>query len=117
MKQIQAIIRKTKFEDVKEALVEVGIDWYAYMNVRGVGQDTEERIYRGAVYDTSSIERIMITIVVRDINVRPTVDAILKSARTGEVGDGRVFVSPIDESHSIRTGLQGDKMLYDDNEN
>lgn len=115
MKQIQAIIRKTKFEDVKEALAEAGIDWYAYMNVRGVGQDREERIYRGAVYDTSYIERIMITIVVRDVNVRPTVDAILKSARTGEVGDGRIFVSPIDESHSIRTGLQGDKMLYDDN--
>ncbi len=112
MKQIQAIIRKTKFEDVKEALYEAGIEWFSYMDVRGVGKDRQERIYRGVVYDTSFIERIMLTIVVRDINVKLTVDAIIKSAQSGELGDGRIFVSAIDESYSIRTGLQGDKTLY-----
>lgn len=112
MKEIQAVIRKTRFEDVKEALYEAGIEWFSYMDVRGVGKATQERIYRGVVYDTSFIERIMLTIVVREINVKPTIDAIIASAQTGEVGDGRIFVSSIDESYSIRTGLQGDKTLY-----
>lgn len=112
MKKIQAIIRKTRFEDVKEALYEAGIEWFSYMNVRGVGQAHQERIYRGVVYDTSYIERIMLTIIVREVNVKVTVDAIIKAAQTGEVGDGRIFVSPVDESYSIRTGLEGDTTLY-----
>ena len=114
MKKIQAVIRKTRFEDVKEALYEAGIEWFSYMDVRGVGKDRQERIYRGVVYDTSYIERIMLTIIVRDMNVKPTVDAIIRSAQTGEVGDGRIFVSPVDESYSIRTGLQGYKTLFTD---
>lgn len=114
MKQIQAIIRKTRFEDVKEALYEAGIEWFSYMDVRGVGKARQERIYRGVIYDTSYIERIMLTIIVRDVNVKPTIDAIISAAQTGEVGDGRIFVSTVDESYSIRTGLQGDKTLYTD---
>lgn len=112
MKKIEAIIRKTKFEDVKEALYEAGIEWFSYMDVRGVGKDRQERIYRGIVYDTSGIERTMLTIVVREINVDKTVQAIVRSAQTGDVGDGRIFVSSIDESYSIRTGLAGDTTLY-----
>lgn len=112
MKKIQAIIRKTRFEDVKEALYEAGIEWFSYMDVRGVGKAHQERIYRGVIYDTSYIERIMLTIIVRDMNVKTTVDAIVASAQTGEVGDGRIFVSSIDESYSIRTGLSGDTTLY-----
>ena len=69
MKKIEAIIRKTKFEDVKEALLEADIEWFSYYDVRGVGKTHEERIYRGVVYDTSYIERIMIILVVRDVNV------------------------------------------------
>lgn len=114
MKKIEAIIRKTRFEDVKEALYEAGIEWFSYMEVRGVGKARQERIYRGVVYDTSYIERIMLTIVVRDMNVKNTINAIIASAQIGEVGDGRIFVSTIDESYSIRTGLQGDKTLYTD---
>ena len=63
MKKIEAIIRKTKFEDVKEALLEADIEWFSYYDVRGVGKTHEERIYRGVVYDTSYIERIMIILV------------------------------------------------------
>jgi nitrogen regulatory protein P-II 1 len=112
MKKIEAIIRKTKFEDVKEALLEADIEWFSYYDVRGVGKTRQERIYRGVVYDTSYIERTLLTIVVRDINMERTVDAILKTAQTGEIGDGRIFISPVDDSVRIRTGERGDISLY-----
>ena len=113
MKKIEAIIRKTRFDDVKEALLEADIEWFSYYDVRGVGKTRQERVYRGVVYDTSYIERTMLTIVVRDINVEKTVAAILKTAKTGEIGDGRIFVSPVDDSIRIRTGERGDISLYD----
>ncbi|MDR0726083.1 MAG: P-II family nitrogen regulator [Prevotellaceae bacterium] len=112
MKKIEAIIRKTKFEDVKEALLEADIEWFSYYDVRGVGKTRQERIYRGVVYDTSYIERTLLTIVVRDINLERTVDAILKTAQTGEIGDGRIFISTVDDSIRIRTGERGDISLY-----
>ena len=64
MKKIEAIIRKTKFEDVKDALLEADIEWFSYYDVRGIGKSRQARIYRGVMYDTSSIERILISIVV-----------------------------------------------------
>lgn len=94
MKKIEAIIRRTKFEEVKEALLAADIEWFSYYEVRGIGKTREGRIYRGVVYDTSSIERILISIVVREKNVEKTVQAILKSAYTGEIGDGRISSSP-----------------------
>jgi nitrogen regulatory protein P-II 1 len=113
MKKVEAIIRKTKFEEVKDALLEADIEWFSYYDVRGVGKTRQERIYRGVAYDTSPIERTMLAIVVRDVNVERTVEAILKTARTGETGDGRIFISPIDDSIRIRTGEHGDISLYD----
>ena len=85
MKKIEAIIRKTKFEDVKDALLEADIEWFSYYDVRGIGKSRQARIYRGVLYDTSSIERILISIVVRDKNVEKTVQAIIKAAQTGYV--------------------------------
>ena len=75
MKKIEAIIRKTKFEDVKDALLEADIEWFSYYDVRGIGKSRQARIYRGVMYDTSSIERILISIVVRDKNAEKTVQA------------------------------------------
>lgn len=112
MKKIEAIIRKTKFEDVKEALLAADIEWFSYYDVRGVGKSRQARIYRGVMYDTSSIERTMISIVVRDKNAEKTVQAILKAAQTGEVGDGRIFVYEIEDAVRIRTGECGDIALY-----
>ena len=112
MKKIEAIIRKTKFEEVKEALLEADIEWFSYYDVRGVGKTRQARIYRGVVYDTSSIERTLVSIVVRDKNVEKTVLAILKAAQTGEVGDGRIFIIPIEDAIRIRTGERGDIALY-----
>ena len=112
MKKIEAIIRKAKFEDVKTALLEADIEWFSYYDVRGIGKAREARIYRGVMYDTSSIERILISIIVRDKNAEKTVQAILKSAHTGEIGDGRIFVIPIEDAIRIRTGERGDIALY-----
>ena len=125
MKRIEAIIRKTKFEDVKEALLQSDIedvkeallqsdiDWFEYHNVHGIGQSREERIYRGVQYSTDVIERVALTIVCRDQFVEPTVKVILDVAHTGEVGDGRIFVSEMIDTWSIRTGEHGDTVLRD----
>ncbi|MCD8387552.1 MAG: P-II family nitrogen regulator [Bacteroidales bacterium] len=112
MKKIEAIIRKTKFEDVKEALLAADIEWFSYFDVRGVGKMRQARIYRGVMYDTSAIERIQMSIVVRDINVEKTVRAIMSAAQTGEIGDGRIFILPVDDAIRIRTGERGDFALY-----
>jgi len=112
MKKIEAIIRKTKFEEVKEALHEAGIDFFSYWEVRGIGKARESRVYRGIAYDTGSIERLLLSIIVRDINLEPTIQTIMKSAKTGQIGDGKIFVSDILESYRIRTEEKGDKTLY-----
>ena len=98
MKKIEAIIRKTKFEEVKEALLEADIEWFSYYDVRGVGKARQGRT--------------LISIVVRDKNVEKTVQAIIKAAQTGEIGDGRIFVIPVEDSIRIRTGERGDIALY-----
>lgn len=112
MKKIEAIIRKTKFDDVKEALNVAGIDFFSFWDVRGVGKATEARVYRGIKYDTSTIERILMTIYVRDKLLKSTIDAIMTSAKTGEVGDGKIFVSDLLDAYRIRTGESGDKSLF-----
>ena len=100
------------FEDVKDALLEADIEWFSYYDVRGIGKARQGRIYRGVVYDTSTIERILISIVVRDKNTEKTVQAIIKAAQTGEIGDGRIFVIPIEDAIRIRTAERGDIALY-----
>ena len=112
MKKIEAIIRKTKFEDVKEVLLAADIEWFSYYDVRGEGKMRQARIYRGVMYDTSSIERVLLNIVVRDKNVEKTINAIQEAARTGEIGDGRIFVIPVEDTIRIRTGERGDIALY-----
>ena len=112
MKKIEAIIRKTKFDDVSEALRGAGIEFFSFWDVRGVGQTRQERVYRGVIYDTSTIERTILSIIVRDKNVEKTVLAIMKAGRTGEIGDGKIFISNIEESYRIRTGEFGDESLF-----
>lgn len=112
MKKIEAIIRRTKFDDVKDALLAADIEWFSYYEVRGVGKMREARIYRGVAYDTSSIERMLVSIVVRDKNVEKTVQAVMKAAYTGEIGDGRIFIIPVEDSVRIRTRERGDIALY-----
>lgn len=113
MKKIEAIVRKTKFEEVKEALLSGDIDWFEYHDVHGIGQSRQERIYRGVYYSTDAIERVKLTIVCREVCMQSTIDTILKVAHTGEIGDGRIFVSDVLDTYSIRTGEHGDTVLRD----
>lgn len=112
MKKIEAIIRKSKFEDVKAALHAVDIQFFTYWDAVGVGKSTEKMIFRGKAYDTSKIQRTMLSIIVRDQNAEKTVKAIVDSAKTGELGDGKIFVSNIEEVYRIRTGEEGPEALF-----
>jgi len=112
MKKIEAIIRKSKFEDVKLALHDVGIEWFSYWDITGLGKSTEEQVIRGQVFKSGYIQRRMISIVVRDVNMEKTVNAILNSAWTGETGDGKLFVSDILETFRIRTKESGPDALF-----
>ncbi len=111
MKKIEAIIRKSKFEQVKEALHEVEVNFFSYWDVTGVGNEKEGHVYRGISYSTSEIQRRFISIVVNDDFVDRTITAILSSAATENVGDGKIFILPVDEAYRIRTGEKGGSSL------
>jgi nitrogen regulatory protein P-II 1 len=113
MKKIEAIVRKTKFEEVRTALHEADIDFLSWWEVKGQGTARQGLIFRGIAYDVNSVARIYLSFVVRDLNVEKSINAILQSAFTGESGDGRIFVSTVDQSIRIRTGDSGDESLYD----
>jgi len=113
MKKIEAIVRKSKFESVREALHEADIDFLSWWEVKGQGIAKQELIFRGVAYDVTTIDRVYISFVVRDINAEKSINAILKSAYSGESGDGRIFVTQIEQSIRIRTGDRGDESLYD----
>ena len=111
MKKIEAIIRKSKFEDVKQALHSVEVNFFSYWDVTGVGNEKEGHVYRGITYSTSEIQRRFLSVVVNDEFVQTTVDAILKSAATEKVGDGKIFITPVEEAFRIRTGEKGKASL------
>ncbi len=112
MKKIEAIIRVSHFEEVTEALQDIGIDFFTYWDVTGVGNEKSGAIYRATVYETRFIPRRVISFVCRDIFVEAAIDAICKAARTGEMGDGKIFILPVDDSVRIRTGEKGPESLY-----
>lgn len=111
MKKIEAIIRKSKYHVVKAALHKVGVNFFSYWDVTGLGNEKEGHVYRGISYSTSDIQRRHLAIVVNDDFEEVTIQAILGSAGTGEVGDGKIFVSDIIESYRIRTGEKGGDTL------
>jgi Nitrogen regulatory protein PII len=113
MKKIEAIVRKTKFEEVRKALHDADIDFLSWWDVKGQGTAKQGLIFRGVAYDINTIDRVYISFVVRDINLEKSINAILKSAYTGESGDGRIFVETVEQSIRIRTGDRGDESLYD----
>ncbi|MDA8850126.1 P-II family nitrogen regulator [Flavobacteriaceae bacterium] len=111
MKKVEAIIRKSKFSSVKKALHEVGINFFSYWDVTGLGNEKEGHVYRGVSYSTSDIQRRYLSIVVNDDYEEVTINAILTAGSTGDVGDGKIFVSQVDEVYRIRTGEKGGNTL------
>ena len=105
MKLIKSIIRPNKVDDVKEALQKLGISGLTVTEVRGHGkQKGHTAIYRGKEYNVSLLPKMQIEVVVSDAIADDVVKTVVQSARTGEIGDGRVFVVPIDATYRIRTG-------------
>ncbi len=109
MKKIEAIIKPFKLEEVKEALADLGIEGMTVSEVKGFGrQKGHTEIYRGSEYTVDFLPKIKIEIVLADSVVENATSAIVKAAKTGKIGDGKVFVSPVDEAVRIRTDETGD---------
>jgi nitrogen regulatory protein P-II 2 len=105
MKLVKSIVRPNKVDEVKDALSKIGVSGITVTEVRGHGkQKGHTAIYRGQEYSVSLLPKMEIEVVVSDALAEEAVKAIIASARTGEIGDGRVFVFPVDSSYRIRTG-------------
>lgn len=112
MKKVETIIRKSKFSEVKKALHEVGVDFFSYWDVSGVGvEKVDNDILNNGTVTISDIERCFLSIIVNDDFEEVTIKAILESASSGEIGDGILIVSSIDEVYRIRTGDKGSNVL------
>ena len=112
MKKIEAIIKPFKLDDVKEALTELGNFGMTISEVKGFGrQKGHTELYRGAEYVIDFLPKIKLEIVVDDEMVEKVVEAISESARTGKVGDGKIFILPVDDAVRIRTGERGEAAL------
>src|SRR5579862_9353291 len=109
MKKIEAIIKPFKLEEVKDALGEIGIEGMTVTEVKGFGrQKGHTEIYRGSEYTVDFLPKIKLEVVLADAQVNSAVDAIVKAAKTGKIGDGKVFVSPIENAVRIRTEERGE---------
>ncbi|MDP0927277.1 MULTISPECIES: P-II family nitrogen regulator [Paracoccus] len=109
MKKIEAIIKPFKLDDVKEALQEVGVQGLSVTEVKGFGrQKGHTELYRGAEYVVDFLPKVKIEMVLPDDQVEAAVDAIVSAARTEKIGDGKIFVSPVEQAIRIRTGETGD---------
>ena len=112
MKKIEAIIKPFKLEDVKEALTEIGIEGMTVSEVKGFGrQKGHTEIYRGSEYTVDFLPKVKLEVAVADEAAGKAVDTIVKAAKTGKIGDGKVFVAPVDEAIRIRTDETGDKAV------
>lgn len=112
MKKIEAIIKPFKLEEVKEALAGLGIEGMTVTEVKGFGrQKGHTEIYRGSEYTVDFLPKMKIEVVLPDERVKEAVDAIIKGAKTGKIGDGKVFISTIDNAVRIRTGENGDQAV------
>jgi len=112
MKKIEAIIKPFKVDDVKEAIIKAGVTGITLEEVKGFGrQKGHTELYRGAEYKVDFLPKIKLIVVVKDEIVSKVVDAIIESARTGKIGDGKIFVSNIENAFRIRTGEEGEECL------
>lgn len=112
MKQVTAIIKPFKLDEVREALAEVGVNGLTVTEVKGFGrQKGHTELYRGAEYVVDFLPKIRVEMVVADEAVDRVIEAIVRAARTGKIGDGKIFVTPVEQAIRIRTGESGDAAL------
>ena len=112
MKKIEAIIKPFKLDEVKEALQEVGIQGLSVIEVKGFGrQKGHTELYRGAEYVVDFLPKVKIEVVLTDDMVEPAIEAIIAAARTDKIGDGKIFVTPVEQAIRIRTGESGDDAI------
>ncbi|RXJ87677.1 P-II family nitrogen regulator [Arcobacter sp. CECT 8985] len=112
MKKIEAIIKPFKLDDVKEALVDIGITGMTVSDVKGYGrQQGHSELYRGAEYIVDFLAKNKIEVVVNDEDVEATIKTIIEAAKTGKIGDGKIFVTPLDEVVRIRTEQKGSEAV------
>ena len=109
MKKVTAMIKPFKLDDVREALSDIGIQGMTVTEVKGFGrQKGHTEVYRGAEYAVDFLPKIQIDIVLSDDQIERVIEVIIETARTGKVGDGKIFISPVDQVIRIRTGESGD---------
>ena len=112
MKMVVAIIKPFKLDDVREALSEAGVNGITVTEVKGFGrQKGHTELYRGAEYVVDFLPKVKIELIVRDEDVERAIEAVVKAARTGKIGDGKIFVTPIDQAVRIRTGETGEEAV------
>ena len=112
MKKVEAIIRPFKLDEVKDSLAEVGIQGMTVTEVKGFGRTGgKKEVYRGSAYVVDFVPKVKVEIVVPDSMVGDVIDAIEKSSKTGRIGDGKIFVVPVDEAVRIRTGERGEDAI------
>jgi|TARA_B110000305_G_scaffold136155_1_gene151934 nitrogen regulatory protein P-II 1 len=112
MKLVKAVIKPFKLEEVKEALADIGIEGMTVTEVKGFGrQKGHTEIYRGSEYTVDFLPKVMVEIVVDDADTEKTTEAIVKAAKTGKIGDGKVFVIPVESAIRIRTDETGPEAL------
>ena len=112
MKKIEAIIKPFKLEDVKEALGEIGIQGMTVVEVKGFGREKgHTEIYRGTEYAVDFVPKVKIEVVCTDANLQTVIDTILQSAQTGQIGDGKIFVTELNNAVRIRTGESGEEAI------
>ena len=108
MKLVTAIVKPFKLDEVKEALRSIGVNGLTVTEVQGFGrQRGHTEVYRGAEYQVDFVPKVKVEVLAEEDQVQPVVDAILKTARTGKIGDGKVFVTSVDQVWRIRTGEMG----------
>ncbi len=111
MKKIEAVIRLSKFDAVRDALADIGVTFFTMKDVKGFGLQQEKRVYRGSVYDADYIARLQIDILTTDAKAKEIVETIVSSGRTGKVGDGKITVFSVDSAVRIRTGETGNEAI------
>ncbi|MBM4361462.1 MAG: P-II family nitrogen regulator [Deltaproteobacteria bacterium] len=112
MKKVEAIIKPFKLDEVKDALSEVGIQGMTVTEVKGFGRTGgKKEVYRGSAYVVDFVPKVKLEVVVADSQTQQVIDAIEKSAKTGRIGDGKIFVTNVEEAVRIRTGERGDEAI------